>query len=291
MRLSAERVFFSLILMGGVNAAGSPASAQQPPDAAALAAKASIVVRGAVMRSEASDEPLLAPSAKTAVISIRTMYAGGEFVGDLAGQTATVILAGDGKPQRGNEMLFFGNPRYAGKGLTIADIGEIPLTVRVADEAALARGVQVRRDGPIRARLAIAAAVFRGRVEKISGFEKAAAQGRSGPDGEHDPEFRVAWIRVGDVGLGAKTGAVVPVVFPSSRDIIWFKVPKLKPGVEAIIIGHLPLDGEQVLLRNTGAAAFIKKTRAVLATDIFDILAVSQEKRVFDLLRTKEPAQ
>jgi hypothetical protein len=70
---------------------------------------------------------------------------------------------------------------------------------------------------------------------------------------------------------------------------MWFKTAKLKPGDEAVIIGHRPQPYELDLLRSTGALAVLEREPALLATDVYDILPVSEEKRVNHLLQTKEP--
>jgi len=269
-----------------LTAAAPEVAAQQSPFA--LAARASIVVKGTVTRSDASDEPLVPASSRTAVIRISTMLAGGEFAGNLNGQSATVVLAGAGSPPAGAEMWFFGNPRYAGKSLTIADIGEVPVAEKVAD-ADLARGVLARRDAPLRARLATASAVFRGVVEKI--VPVASTTPTSSDVNEHDPEFRLAWVRVRSAMSGPKAGALTPVLFPASDDVMWFNHLKLKVGADVVVIGHAPQDQERPLLRTSGALAVIEKTGALLAMDVSDLLPGAQQEHVLTLLRTKEAPQ
>src|SRR5256885_9832477 len=49
---------------------------------------------------------------------------------------------------------------------------------------------------------------------------------------EHDPDWQVAMVRVTSKVRGAEKGAVIPVVFAASRDIMWFNSPKPKSGEE-----------------------------------------------------------
>src|SRR3982751_1753240 len=202
------RVAAGLAIAAVAPLAGSlPAAAQTDP-AAALASRSAIIVLGTVTRVEASDEPLLAPSPATVVIKIDRMVAGSELAGDQAGHTATVILARPGSLKVGSQALFFGNPRFLGKTITIADEGELPAPP--ADQTrsqALEQGVQARRDAPLRARLASAVMVFRGTVEKVRPLLEAEPRGkRTREHDEHDPEWRVATVRVASAVRGTSNG-------------------------------------------------------------------------------------
>jgi hypothetical protein len=264
-------------------AVGPPATAQ-PADPATLAASASVVVQGVVIRPASSDEPLLTASPRTAVVAVRRMLAGGEFVGDLTGRTITVILAGQGGAQ-GEEMIFFGNPRYAGKGLTIADVAETPLrgAMSTETESSLIQGVQARQDAPVLARLTIASAVFSGQVEETAPIAKASDQAGREPVTEHDPDYHSASIRVRTPIRGVETGQVVTVIYPASRDIMWFNVAKLTPDMSAVFIAHPPSNDEVNKLRPFGVLGFVERTRALVLNDINDVLPPTDEKRIIGL--------
>jgi hypothetical protein len=80
----------------------------QNESARTLTERSAIVVRGKVLKTNASNEPLVAASSRTAVILVQQMYAGSEIAGDQTGRKVTVILS---RPQRlkvGEEALFFG---------------------------------------------------------------------------------------------------------------------------------------------------------------------------------------
>src|SRR6267378_3970981 len=51
-------------------------------ETAALAERSSMVILGKVLKTSASDEPMVAPSTQTAIISVQKMYAGSEIAGD-----------------------------------------------------------------------------------------------------------------------------------------------------------------------------------------------------------------
>jgi hypothetical protein len=289
------------ILAAALMAGGLPALAQaeqteqagQTDPTVALASRSAVVVLGTVLAIGASDEPLLAPSSATAVIRIDKMYAGSELAGDQTGHNATVILSKPGEVKVGTQALFFGNPRYIGKTLTIADLGEMPApppaeTGRVP--RALEEGLRARRDAPLKARLATAAMVIRGTVESVRPLPAPATPGRRGRPAlrdEHDPDWQVATVRVDAAIRGVQNRATVAVVFAASKDIMWFRSPKLRAGESALILGQ-PAQGEPALPREAGAASYLREHHAVVVTSPFDVLPAADEQRVVELLRRKE---
>jgi hypothetical protein len=271
-----------------VLAGASTAAAQSDKQMVTLAGRSSIVVLGTITKVGASEEPILAPTNATVVIKIEQMFAGSEIAGDQTGRTATVIVSKPGDVKVGTKALFFGNPRFVGKTMTIADVGELPASA--ADERgaqALAPALQAKRDAPVRARLDIAQVVFRGTVESVRPLEQESKDRKPELRNEHDPEWQVAMVRVISAVRGTQNGAVVPVLFAASSDIMWFKSPKPKPGEEKLFIGHGPQESEKTLLRATSVSSFIEKEHPVLVTAPFDVLPPSDEKRVVGLLEKK----
>jgi hypothetical protein len=214
------------------------------------------------------------------------MYAGAEIAGDQTGRNVTVILSRPLGLKAGAKALFFGNPRLVGKSLTMVDEGEIVSPRAAAAAAELELGLQARRDIPVRERLATASLVFRGKVESEHPLVAVADQKYQTrvPPSEHDPEWHVAAVRVITPLRGGDKGAPVLIIFPASRDIMWFNSPKLQPGQDAIFITHKPDKEQALLLRTTGVTEFIEKQPAELVTQPFDVLPASDEARVRGLL-------
>jgi hypothetical protein len=261
-------------------------SLAQGDTAKSLAERSAIVVRGTVLRLNASDEPLQAPANNTVVIKVSRMYAGAEVTGDQTGRTVTVVLSRTMRLKVGSEGMFFGNPRYVGKSLTMVDVGEtLSPNTSGAAAADLETGLQLRRDLPLRERLATASLVFRGKVESERPLPVTDRKFRV-PPSEHDPEWHVASVRVITPIRGGERDTLVLIIFPASRDIMWFNTPKLRPGMDAIFITHKPEREQALLLRTTGVTAFIEKHPAELVTHPFDVRPVSDEERVRRL--TKE---
>ncbi|MBZ5536292.1 MAG: hypothetical protein LAO31_10085 [Acidobacteriia bacterium] len=270
----------TLALVGVLRTGSSQA---QVETAQSLAERSAIVVRGTVVRLNASEEPLQAASAGTVVIKVSRMYAGAEIAGDQTGRNATVILSRPGELKAGAEAMFFGNPRFVGKSLTIVDVGEILSSAPPEATAGLEVGLQARRDLPVRERLAAASLVFRGKVESEGPL--VPERKYKSPPSEHDPDWHVAQVRIITPLRGGDQGALVIVIFPASRDIMWANSPKLEPGLDAIFIAHKPEREFAQLYRTTGVTEFLQKQPAELVTHPFDVLPGSDDARVRRLLK------
>ena len=274
-------IYASLVLATIPLATASYTKAQT--SATALAERSAVVVSGTVVKVNASEEPLQTPSANTVVVKVERMLAGAEISGDQAGRNVTVVLSRPRNLKVGTSGIFFGNPRFIGKTMTIAGEGEI-LTNANRVTAQLERGTQARRDKPMRDRLAAANRVFRGKVEEV---RPVATDDRNrGTASEHDPEWQVATVRVVSPIRRARENETVLVIFPASRDIVWFNSPKLKVGDESIFITHKPKEAEIPLMRTSGAMPLIERQAAELVTHPSDVLPVAEQARVVRL--TKE---
>lgn len=264
----------------------------QNESAQTLSERSALVVRGTVVKVNASDEPMVAASPSTAVISVLQMYAGSEIAGDLRGRTATVILSRPDSVKVGQEALFFGNPRFLGRSLTIADEGEI--AVKTGGPTMLSEfqaGAQARKDKPILARLATASLVFRGTVESVSPLDTTAKEeGKetSALPSEHDPEWQVASVKVVTPLHGGKLGQVVTIVFSASRDIMWFFAPKLKVGEDAVFLAQPPNQQDLTVSRSRGLAALQEKQPVYFATEPSDVLPQAEEVHVRGLLASSK---
>lgn len=284
MKVAAETIGTTVTLLAVMLTGRASA---QDESAKALAERSSIVVAGTVIGVKASLEPLQAPSERTVVVKVSRMYAGAEIAGDQKGRTATVVLSRPStKIKAGTQAIFFGNPRFIGRSLTIAGEGEVMAGAATVAKADLELGLQARRDQPLRERLAAASRVFHGRVEEVRPIPTAAelANKSSEPASEHDPEWHVATVRVVSALRGGEKGALVNVIFPASRDIMWVNSPKLRAGQEALFITHKPDKADTRLMGAPGVAGFLEKQSAEVVSQPFDLLPVSDDARVRNLL-------
>ena len=273
----------AIAIIGAAGVMASDWTRAQDESAKALTERSSIVVAGKVLRVNASLEPLQAASQQTVIIAITKMYSGANIAGDQTGRSATVVLS---RPlpalSVGAEAVFFGNPLFVGKSLTIADQGETLGGAAMPAAAAIEGLTQARRDQPLAARMASASLVFQGKVEGERALAPQAE--RPGPSrgasSEHDPEWHVATVRVVSSIRGGEQGALVNVIFPASRDVVWFNSPKLTVGEEAIFITHMPEPEVKELLQAPGVKALLEERPAEVVSEPFDVVPVSDAPRV-----------
>ena len=60
------------------------------------------------------------------------------------------------------------------------------------------------------------------------------------PISEHDPLWREAVVAVDAVEKGHHPGDQAVVQFPASRDVAWYRVPKLQEGQQGVFLLHKP---------------------------------------------------
>jgi hypothetical protein len=97
----------------------------------------------------------------------------------------------------GARGIFYGSPRFIGKTVTIADIGETPSpSAANLNTENLVAAAQARRDIPLRARLDLADAVFIGKVQSVAALGRETESKQQELVDEHDPQLRIAMVRV-----------------------------------------------------------------------------------------------
>ncbi len=133
-------------------------------------------------------------------------------------------------------------------------------------------------------RLQVATLVFRGAVTDVRSIEASGEPTRNRRLTEHDPEWHLAVVRVVTPLRGCTAGDSVSIIFAGSRDIAWFKAPKLKPGQDAVFLAHPPSSHEGQIGRSTGLGAFLDKGPLYLVTEPYDVMQPSDEPRVRRLL-------
>jgi hypothetical protein len=265
----------------------------QVPDMLSIGERSSVVIGGSVVKVNASNEPLQSASSQTIVIKVSKVYAGEEIVGTQSGQLATIVLTSNspsGVPAAlkvGSQMIFFGNPKFIGKSVTIIALGQVPERETLASGRSFEAVLQSRRDWPIKLVLQVSDMVYRGKVEKIEPLDEVVNNERriKEPESEHDPDWHIANVLVTSNMRGVNDGATVKVLFAASRDIVWVSSPKLREGQEGIFITRKPAKEEEILMRATGAAAAIERLGAQLLTHHAAYQLPSEEARVRALVR------
>jgi hypothetical protein len=193
-------------------------------------------------------------------------------LGTLEGQEVTILL---GRPGRINERAtFFARGWLYGVSVAVVEThrrDELGRPWTLADVAAAKR---LNDDEDLARHLAAADLVAVARVARVSEAQPPG-KGRS-PSSEHDPEWRSASLHVERTLAGDPPPGELAVLFPDSRDIHWFAVPKLKEGQEGIFLLH----------RGSGGGA-----NEYTIVHAEDVLPVADLERVKTLLEKRKPSE
>jgi hypothetical protein len=192
------------------------------------------VFTGVVERTGASSLAILPAGPGSAVVRVERIHRGAQALQDQAGQPVTVLFDESSEPADGDRWVFFTDPILFGETVGVREVARLQapedlddlheLVVRVWEEVSL---------DELRQHLASADAVIQGRV--VSAHRASGAP--EPPTSEHDPLWWIARIHVRRALKGRHRGDIA-VRFPSSRDIAWYRVPKLRRGQEGIFVLH-----------------------------------------------------
>lgn len=175
---------------------------------------------------------------RTAVVHVdHVLDAPPAFV-DLEGQRVTVQLFATAEPPAvGQALAFFTQGLAFGESVAVSEVGRLPVEeVEPHATAAMNAGVRAGAFQSIRATMHQAKlrehadssdVVLVGRVVKQ---EKAVEASPS----EHDAHWWRATVEVHHVERGKVQGNTVEVLYPNSRDVRWYDVPKPAAGADAL---------------------------------------------------------
>jgi hypothetical protein len=194
-----------------------------------LTREAQLIFRGTVERPGGANLKAIQPGDDTAVVRIDEVLQAPDSLGKVTGREVTVKLRAPRSVQAGEQAVFFTKGWLYGESLGLVEVGHFPAKTAAGSgmlrQVALTR--QRMREEEVRAHLAKAAVVVAGRVVAT----------RRLPDEpgltEHDPQWSEAVIQVDAVLKGA-AGRQVRLLYPASRDIVWFSAPKPQVGWDGI---------------------------------------------------------
>ena len=208
-----------------------PACAAEQQDLEDLVRRSPFIFRGTVTKLRTATMAIVPVLEGTIAVRIDEVIRGPALFGHYAGKEITVRIAGTEAPKVGEQLTFFATGWLLGESLALQENARL----READLAGLsvrvAAAAQRLADQELRNRIAGADLMVVGRVSRIIALTRPH---RSGPRGEHDPEWRKAVVDADAILKGAATGRRVEVLFPGSEDVAWFHAPKFGTGQEGI---------------------------------------------------------
>jgi len=219
------------------------ASPRQP----SAAKRASFIFTGTVQALRRSTVPNIPVSSRTAVVRVSDVVRGSGALSDLAGRDITVQLGDRERIRPGQAATFYAEGWLFGDSVAVRSLGHADVG-RAAAVAAARPGdpVRVKAAKDLDDHVAEADLIVRGRVARVAvaatPLGRAPSRGSTPkcttPISEHAAQWREAVIDVAEVSKGTSRTRRVTVKFPSSSDVRWAKVPKLRPGQEGVFLLH-----------------------------------------------------
>ena len=181
---------------------------------------------GTVVRQATPQDRLVTSPDRTVVVRVDDILQSSEVLGGLVGKEVMVVRDRPG-PLEGT-LLFFTNGVAYGDNVVVQEVGHqaaSPEAIREVNDL-----VKLASARPLLERIAGADLIITGRVIASHPAGKPSIR-RS----EHDPDWWIARVLVQSV-LKGKAGSEVDVLFANSRDIAWYKSPKLEVGMSGIFL-------------------------------------------------------
>jgi len=237
-----------------------------------LAARARFVFHGTIQSIRPPDMRDVPRNAVT--VRVDEVVQGPAKLTMFAGRDVFVVPRKGERFRAGERAIFYTNALVFGETLTLESIGHLPLSARAPGVPGAVHPAVNLRTRDVQQRLATADLVVVGRVTAVrlppSNRPARGAAARSDvklpPVSEHDPEWRDAVVDVARVAKGGDARKQVIVRFPASRDVRWFRSPKLSAGEEGVFILHRTEAGQ------TGPSARGARASAAPAAPVFTAL-------------------
>ena len=205
-----------------------PPAPQAPMTFEALAQQAQFIFRGRVQKVKSSNLRALAASDRTAVVRIEEVLDAPLGFEEFTKRQITVELREAGSLREGQEAIFFTNGWLYGETLAVKEVGHRSEVTRQEElKQQVTKAQQQRANSMLLARLKTAELVV---VGKVSRTQRPPETVRGLPGTEHDPEWQEAVIQVDSFELGRLESQTVTILFPTSRDVQWFRASKFVEG-------------------------------------------------------------
>jgi hypothetical protein len=206
------------------------------------------VFRATVVAIGASTMPEVPAASTTIVVEVKELFKAPQVLHLLVGKSITVVTAGTGVLEVGQEAVFAGRGALYGHSLAVIEEERAVGPVDPADISQRVRGeVEAARDRALVERVAGASVIVAGTVSASEDLPPDPLT-----EGEHAPEWAEATIEVDSVAKGAPATRRVAVFYPRSSDIRWYRCPKFKVGQEGVwLLSDEPIAG----LGRTGLTA------------------------------------
>jgi len=206
-----------------------------------LTHQAGFVFEAQLLQMGASTSAAYPSGPDTAIVRVTKLLKATPALAGYEGQLVTVQLQSAGTHQVGQQSVFFTDGIHYGDGLVVAEIGTVGGGV-AAMEPDFNTAVQSSQDIDMTQRLAQAELVVTGVASEPRPFAPQAATVAAAVPArrvsEHDPDWCATTITVESVEKGSHAGKTVDVIYPNSRDVVWFRAPKVQAGDHGVWLLH-----------------------------------------------------
>lgn len=222
-----------LVLIG----CGAPPEVPTAMEAAELTERIPFIFDGTIEKVGRATERELGLSGRVARVKVNRVLKVPAALGDYRGHTITILL---GKPYRapaGEQRLWFTTGLRYGHDLVVREIASVIHRPATRDFRQLVeRRIEELPDLLLKRYLAQADLIVVGLVTDVRKPQRLRQS--QTPLSEHNPQWREAILAVESVEQGELDRKQVTILFPSSRDVMWIQVPKLRVNQEAVWILH-----------------------------------------------------
>ena len=206
-------------------------------DMGELLERAGFVFFGRIQRLGTATMESVPVTESTAIVRVEEVVLAPDAVGDPTGRDVTIELRTPRIKPRGR-ALFFTEGLSFGESIAVREIGRVrtkdPGRLRKQVDELMERGVSQA----LERRIAGSDLVVVGRIGAMRPIERSEERrGRS----EHDPDWWEAAIEAESVERGEHDlTKPVRLIFPNSRDVMWYQVPKPSPGQNGVWLLRRP---------------------------------------------------
>lgn len=194
------------------------------------------IFRGTVQATGRANVKLVSNHPNTALVTVDEVYSGGDAMLGLAGRAVTVVHEPGADYERGKTYLFFTNAIVFSDTVGVRAVGHTDF----ADDtkAMVTDYLKQAAARPLEKRVLSADLIIIGRVTGLRAVSPVVIS-------EHDPDWWIATVAVVS-SLYGDAGKEVEVVFANSKDIAWYKAPKLASGDSAVLLLHELTDQKEI---------------------------------------------
>jgi hypothetical protein len=196
-----------------------------------LIGQSGFIFRGKVVHRRIPDPPELSiHTEKIRTVEVGDILLSTRVLRSLQGREVTVISEHPLELHKDSEQLFFTNCLSLGDQAIFRELSHIaPESIQHIREL-----VNVVAARSLRKRVQSADLIVEGKVLSSHAAERSGI-----PRSEHDPEWWIALVKVQSLVKGGKGTPEIEVLFANSKDIAWYKSPKLHEGDSGILLLRL----------------------------------------------------